>query len=138
MKTFIHKSMSLVMAIVVLMTTMSFTVDMHYCGETLVDFSFSQQITTCGMEKVKTVPDCENQTLSQKSCCSDEQMIQQGQENLKISFYSLSLEQQIFVASFTHSYLSLFVETSDEVSFVHHSPPFIKQDVQVLHQTFLI
>ncbi len=44
MKQFIHKSMAVFMAAVVLMTTMSFTVDMHYCGDSLVDFSFVQKV----------------------------------------------------------------------------------------------
>ncbi len=138
MKSFIHKSLSLFMVVVVLLTTMSFSVDMHYCGETLVDFSFSEQVQTCGMEIAKVDSDCENPSLSQKSCCSDQQIVQQGQDNLKISFDSFSLEQQLFVASFTYSYLSLFEETASHVSFVDHSPPFLKRDVQVLHQTFLI
>ena len=38
MKKFLHKSMAILMAVVVLFTTMSFTVDMHYCGDSLVDF----------------------------------------------------------------------------------------------------
>ena len=53
MKQLIHKSMTVFMAAVVLMTTMSFTIDMHYCGDSLVDFSFVQKAETCGMEKAK-------------------------------------------------------------------------------------
>ena len=37
MKQFSHKIMALVMAFVVLFSTMSFTVNMHYCGDTLVE-----------------------------------------------------------------------------------------------------
>ena len=139
MKQFIHKSMAVFMAAVVLMTTMSFTVDMHYCGDTLVDFSFVQQVETCGMEKEQVTTSCEKLMVSQKSCCSDEQMVKQGQDDLKVSFDSLSFEQQVFVASFTYSYLNLFEGTATtDVPFVAYSPPFVKQDVQVLHQTFLI
>ena len=130
MKQFIHKSMAVFMAAVVLMTTMSFTVDMHYCGDILVDFSFVQQVETCGMEKAQVTVSCEKPTLSKKSCCSDEQMVKQGQDGF---------EQQVFVASFTYSYLNLFEGTATtDVPFVAYSPPFVKQDVQVLHQTFLI
>jgi glutamine cyclotransferase len=118
---------------------MSFTVDMHYCGDTLVDFSFVQQVKTCGMEKSKTTSSCENPTLSEKSCCTDTQVFKEGIVDLKVSFYQLTLEQQVFVASFTYSYISLFEGTeSKQVPFVDYAPPFIRQDVQVLHQTFLI
>ena len=139
MKAFIHKVLSLCMAAIVLMTTMSFSIDMHYCGDTLVDFSFSQEVKSCGMEMTAVVPECVNAMISQKSCCSDNQIVQQGQDDLKLSFDTLSLEQQLFVASFTYSYLSLFEQgPSKAISFQDHSPPFLERDIQALHQTFLI
>ena len=127
------------MAAVVLVTTMSFTVDMHYCGETLVDFSFVKQAKTCGMEKAQAISSCENPTLSKKSCCTDKQLLIEGNEDLKISFDQLTFEQQVFVASFMYSYSSLFEGTqSKEVPFVDYPPPFLRQDLPVLHQSFLI
>tara|TARA_R110002167_G_scaffold3508_1_gene17091 strand:+ start:374 stop:769 length:396 start_codon:yes stop_codon:yes gene_type:complete len=131
--------MAVFMATVVLMTTMSFTLEMHYCGDSLVDFSFLHQVESCGMEKAQVITNCETSTVSEKSCCTDKQLIIEGQEDLKVSFDYLTIEQQVFVASFTFSYISLFegIE-SNKVLFVDYSPPFVKQDVQVLHQTFLI
>ena len=131
--------MSISMAFVVLFSTMSFTIDMHYCGGTMVDFSFFHNVDTCGMEKAQLVSSCENPEMKKKSCCSDEQLIIEGQDDLKDSLMSLTLEQQVFVASFTYSYICLFEGTeSKEVPFLDYPPPFVKQDVQVLHQTFLI
>ena len=131
--------MAIFMACVVLVTTMSFTVDMHYCGDTLVDFSFIQSAKTCGMEKVQTSKGCEKPMLSEKSCCSDEQIIKEGKDDLKISFDTLSFEQQTLIAAFTYSYINLFEGTeSEEVPFEDYPRPFVKRDVQVLHQTFLI
>lgn len=139
MKRPIHKLMAVFMAAVVLMTTMSFVVDVHYCGNTLIDFSFVQQVKTCGMEKSQAISGCENPTLSKKSCCADKQLIKKGKEDLKTSFDNLTFEQQVFVASFTYSYISLFEGTETKVvPFVAYSPPFIRQDLQVLHQAFLI
>jgi len=139
MKQLIHKSMAIFMACVVLVTTMSFTVDMHYCGDNLVDFSFIQSAKTCGMEKVQATKGCEKPMLSENSCCSDEQMVKQGQDDLKTSFDTLSFEQQTFIAAFTYSYIKLFEGTaSTDVSYKDYPPPFVKRDVQVLHQTFLI
>jgi hypothetical protein len=139
MKQSIHKSMALFMAVVVLMTTMSFTVDMHYCGGNLVDFSFVQQVKTCGMEKAQPVKSCDNPMMSEKSCCSDQQLVIEGQDDLKQNFAQLSYEQQVFVTSFTYAYINLFEGTaSKEVPFTDPSLPFIRRDLQVLHQTFLI
>jgi hypothetical protein len=139
MKQHIHKLMATFMACVVIFTTMSFTVDMHFCGDTLVDFSFVQSVKTCGMEKLQPKAACENPMLSSKPCCSDEQVVKQAQEDLKISFDAFSLDQQYFIVAFTHSFNNLFEETAtEEVSFNDYPPPFIERDVQVLHQTYLI
>jgi hypothetical protein len=141
MKQIIHKTTSVFMAIVVLFTTMSFTVDMHYCGDTMVDYSFMQQVESCGMEKEIEIvtSSCENPTFSKKACCTDKQFIKEGSEDLKFSADQLTFEQQTFVATFFYSYNSLFEGTeSKEIPFIDYPPPFVKRDVQVLHQTFLI
>ncbi|PHN92351.1 hypothetical protein CSC80_15420 [Maribacter sp. 6B07] len=137
MKILAHKFISVVMAVVVLLSTMSFSVDMHYCGDMLVDFSIMEQVKTCGMEIVKT--DCENTTITEKSCCTDTQLVIEGAESIKVSFDQLSFDQQVFVATFTYSYINLFQGIdSKKFSFKDYPPPFVKQNVQVLHQTFLI
>lgn len=71
MKQFFHKIMASTMALVVLFSTLSFTVGMHYCGDVLVDTSMFHTAETCGMEMEKTVTtsECSN---TKKNCCSDE------------------------------------------------------------------
>jgi hypothetical protein len=77
--------------------------------------------------------------MTEKSCCTDQQIVKEGKDDLKISFDTLSFEQQTFVAAFTYSYINLFeVTESEEVPFNDYPRPFVKRDVQVLHQTFLI
>ncbi|KKM80644.1 hypothetical protein LCGC14_1337780 [marine sediment metagenome] len=126
------------MAFVVMLTTMSFAVDLHYCGETMVDFSFLHKVETCGMEKVLAPQPCEN-TVSEKSCCSDEQIVMDGHNDLKTSYHTLTFEQQTFIASFLYSYINSF-EASDVniIPFKAYSPPFLIHDVQILHETYLI
>lgn len=138
MKSFFHKVGSISMAILVLFTTMSFTMDMHYCGDTLVDFSLFDNVKTCGMEKQKPTKDCDTK-LKEKSCCSESQIIIEGQDDLKLTFDTLNFGQQVFVASFFYSYLNLF-EGLDEniVPFRYYNPPFLIRDIQKLHETYLI
>ena len=70
MKQVFHKIMSLLMAFVVLFSTMSFTVDMHYCGDTLMDTAIFHKAETCGMEMENPLTDgC---SITKKNCCSDE------------------------------------------------------------------
>ena len=139
MKQFFQRSMAFFLAFVVLMTTSSFAVDIHYCGDTLVDFSFVQQVEKCDMEKALANTNNADLDVSVKSCCTDKQLVKEGQDDLKVSFNTLTLEQHIFVATFMYSYISLFEATeSTAVPYVDYAPPFIKRDVQALHQTFLI
>ena len=77
--------------------------------------------------------------INKKNCCSDEQLVVDGQYNLKISFDKLDKEQQLLVATFIYSYINLFTEQQTEnTSFRDYSPPPLVRDVQVLDQTFLI
>ncbi|ALM20304.1 hypothetical protein AAT17_03100 [Nonlabens sp. MIC269] len=139
MKILVHKTLSVLMAFVVLFTTMSFTIDMHYCGETLVDFSFNASAKTCGMEKVQAEKTCNNLMMKEKSCCSNKQIVKESNEDLKMSLDKVTFEQQIFVAVFTYSYLNLFESAeSEDLAFEDYPPPFLERDIQVLHQTFLI
>ena len=127
------------MAFVVLFTTMSFTVNMHYCGDSLVDFSVFKSAETCGMEKAQPVKSCENPTMNEKDCCTDQQLVKEGQDDLKTSFNKLTFEQQTFVATFFYTYINLF-EGLDEniVPFKDYSPPFVERDIQTLYETYLI
>ncbi len=126
------------MVFVVLFSTMSFSIDMHYCGDTLVDSAIFHKAKNCGMA-LQVNSSNTNCNIAKKDCCSDKQMVIDGQDVLKLSFDKLTFEQLIFVASFANFYINLFEGTaSKEVPYFDYRPPFVKRDVQVLHQAFLI
>ena len=57
------------MAFVVVFSTMSFSIDMHYCGDTLVDSTMFGSAANCGMEMEKTsTKEC---SISKKNCCNN-------------------------------------------------------------------
>ena len=121
-----------------LLSTFSFAVDQHYCGDVLVDFSFFGKAESCGME-MQQFSESYDDSLDKKGCCEDQTLAIAGQDDLKISFEKLSSEQQLFVVSFIYSYIN-FYEGFDTkiVPFRDYSPPPLIRDVQVLNQTFLI
>ncbi|BAO54187.1 hypothetical protein NMS_0178 [Nonlabens marinus S1-08] len=91
------------------------------------------------MEKVMTATDCELPVISQKPCCSDKQLVKESTDDLKVSWDQLAPVQQFFLSSFAYSYSNLLNSTGTSTNpFADYSPPFLRQDVQVLHQTFLI
>ncbi|MGO3183345.1 MAG: HYC_CC_PP family protein [Aequorivita sp.] len=138
MNSFLHKSIAVALATLVLFTTMSFTVNMHYCGDMMVDFSVVDNAATCGMEHDQSQNDCENE-VQDDSCCSDKQIVVEGQDNFKVTFDTLTFEQQVFVATFFHSYINLFdVLDTNIVPFRDYKPPLLTRDIQKLHETYLI
>jgi hypothetical protein len=140
MKELLRKIVSMAMALLVLFSTMSFSVDMHYCGDDLVDFSFSDKVDTCMMKADISKSSSECAVMDVKmDCCSDVEVVIEGQDDLKISFDQLTFDQQLFVASFVYTYIDLF-EGFDEnrIPFKDKSPPPLIRDIQILDQTFLI
>lgn len=130
MKTFFQNSASLGLALLVLVSTMSFTVDKHFCGDFLVDLAVFSEARGCGMEHMPGMED---------DGCKDQKVSVEGQDDLKITFNDLDLDQQVFVASFTYSYVSLFAELPKQVvPFGNYSPPLLVYDIHLLDETFLI
>lgn len=138
MKDTLRHILSFAMAFLVLFSTISFTVDMHFCGEHLVDFSVFKKAETCGMNTMITTATGEQMNMDM-DCCSDVNIVQQGQEDLKISFEKISFEHQLFLATFISSYIDLFEGLDTYVGlFKGYPPPLLVQDVIILDQQFLI
>ena len=96
MRQVFRKIMSILMAFVVLFSTMSFTINMHYCGDTLVETAMFQKAKGCGMEMQK--PSTEACVFAKKNCCKNEQLVIEGQDKLQSQIDVISLEHQIFIA----------------------------------------
>ncbi len=80
-----------------------------------------------------------NSGISEDSCCTNEKIALEGQDELKISFNSLDLDQQVFLTSFTYSYLNIFEGSPQQhIPFGEYSPPLLVFDIQVLDRVFLI
>ena len=137
MKQIFHKISSVLMAIVVLFSTMSFTVDMHYCGDSLVETAIFNEAEGCGMEMES--PATEDCAITVKDCCSNKQLVIEGQDELKISFDNLTIEQQLFVASFVNTYINRFESLEKKViSYEEYGPPLVVRQIYKLDETYLI
>ncbi|WP_073098975.1 HYC_CC_PP family protein [Leeuwenhoekiella marinoflava] len=138
MKKYSQQLIAVLMAFVVLFTTMSFTINVHYCGDTLVAYSLVKEAKSCGMEVLQKSSSCETQ-LVQKSCCQNKQVTASGHDDLKPTFHNLEFEKQVFITSFFFSYSALFEpKTVENTSFEDYDPPLIIKDIQTLDQVFLI
>ena len=137
MKKISHKILATVMAFVVLFSTMSFTIDMHFCGDTLVATSMFQKAIGCGMEMEK--PAAEGCAIVKSNCCKDKQMIIDGQDEMQLSITTISFEQQVFITSFIYTYVQLF-ESSDTSVSPHqaYNKPLVSRRLYKLAEKYLI
>jgi hypothetical protein len=134
MRKYIHKITSILMAVLVLFSTFSFTVAKHYCGDFLVAISYVGAVGTCEMNKDSST------TIKKSNCCTDEIDHIEGQDKLqKETSAHLSFDQQKTILSFVHSYHFLFDEIKLQKEFNKQPlPPDLSQDLQALYQIFLI
>jgi len=126
------KIISFTLAFLVLFSTFSFTVDAHYCGDFLVDISFTGDTESCGMDMEKV--------SKKKNCCKDEVHQIEGQDELQTNkIENITFENQQFLTAFLISYKDLFLEINTENSaYKDFSPPDISFDYQISYQSFLI
>lgn len=128
------------MALLVLFTTTSFSVGMHFCGDHLMDFSLSGNVERCMMQpKVSHDMDHCPMMEMKMDCCSDLELSVAGQDDLQPTFDQLTFDQQVFLTTFAYGYLHVFESIHQEkITFKDYSPPPLIRDVQILDQTFLI
>ena len=135
-KQILHKTFSVSLALIVLCSTVSFTIEKHFCGDKLIDVSVFAEANKCKMEALEM----ELETITKAPCCKDKIDVVKGQDELIVkTIDDLDFNKQLFVATFTYSYLNLF-EGLPQLVIPHknYSPPILVTDIQVLDQVFLI
>lgn len=136
LNTAFHRLFSLVMAFLVLFSTVSFTVDQHFCGDMLIDTSIFTQTQKCKMETFEM----EEMAMTKMNCCKDKLEIIKGQDQLKLSkFEDLNLDQQFFLTNLIYTFNILFEGLPKQIiPHKDYSPPNLVADLQILDQVFLI
>ena len=138
MKNGFQKCSSLMLALLVLVSTFSFAIEKHFCGDLLVDQAMFSKVKDCGMSSHNMDSMIVSEILSD-SCCTNTHLALEGQDELKISFDNLNFNQQVFVAAFTFSFIELFEGTPELViPFKNYSPPILVTDIHLMDQVFLI
>ncbi|MEG3657731.1 hypothetical protein V5097_09990 [Arenibacter palladensis] len=139
MKRFLTKILSLTLAFAVLFATSSFTVDMHFCCNKLVDVAIFGNAKPCKDKKQDLSKPSKKCSLGQMDCCSNKSIVKKAEDNLKKSHFDLEANQIVFLQTFFYTYVNLFEGLKlKEIPFENYDPPFIKKDIHLLDETFLI
>ncbi len=127
------------MAFIVLFSTLSFTVEKHYCGNILVDLSVFTEAANCGMEVSEDTS--KETTVTRMNCCKDLEITVQGQDNLQNSSTVDVLPSLDFNYVFPNDACSLSIniwEYHKQNTFKEYSPPLLTREILLLEQHFLI
>lgn len=135
---FLHRFFSSLLAILILLSTSSFTVKKHFCGGFLVDSAVFAQVEKC--PKAPCSSTSKETFVAQPDCCDDVLHLIEGQEvviHKKID--DIDYSQQAFLLTFTESYFYLYESLPAQiVPHKYYIPPILVTDFKVLHQNFLI
>ena len=129
---------ALCLAFLVMASTMSFTINEHYCGGSLVDTSLFLKADTCMMEDME-MSNSDNTSILKDTCCNDITTIIDGQDEVHQNGKQVTFQQQFFITSFLYTYSALFSNKESSVeSYKKYIPPILVKDIQVLDEAFLI
>ena len=127
------------MALIVFLSTMSLTYDLHFCGDTLVDVALFSEADSCGMKMEAKVNFPDHCSVTKKGCCTDKKVFVEGQSELKQSLDHLTFQQQFFIASYAYSYVKIFKVLRDKlIPSKNYSPPNVIKDILLIYEVFLI
>ncbi|MBR9832390.1 hypothetical protein GYB57_09595 [bacterium] len=136
------KIMALFLTFMLLGSQMGFAVSVHICGGLISKQSVSllKADLSCGMEnmnaKCESSPSAKN--ISKKSCCQDQTQVIQVKDNFNQK-NNVSSNQVEFIQLYTLIASGLLSLEKESVSdFQISPPPLIKNNTQILFQTFLI
>jgi hypothetical protein len=115
-------------------STLSFTVEKHYCGDNLVDIAIFSDVQKCGGMET------ENNDYVTKPCCKDATDIIKGQDELNTNdFQKINTTVELILVAYIYSYTALFESLPKEViPHKDYTPPNLVKDIHVLDETFLI
>ncbi len=132
------KVFSVILSLVILVTSMGFTVSSHICGGKRVktEFGLTTIDVSCGMEK--KVSSCASEEQMKPNCCKDEFQLIQIEEDYTQQLTKINFSLDFFIA-FATSYIELLHNETTEIDFfTDHSPPPLIRNIPVLVQSFLI
>ena len=148
----IYQIIALTLSFLMLITSIGFTIDMHFCRGHLQSISFFGKAKKCceiseasRMEKCphykKMMEQIGKCSMNEKGNCENKTLYFQFDQNqqIQISDFSLTKRLKQFIKAYSLIFfLDNFSFENDLPSFIHYKPPLILRDIHVLIQSFLL
>ena len=119
-----------------MISSLSLTIEKHFCGETLIDVAIFTDTKKCSDD----FTEISKSTTIKKDCCKDEVDVIEGLSEIIInSFEDLDIIQQQILFAYSYSYSQLFDDLSTRfIPYNDYLPPKLIKDIHVLDETYLI
>ncbi len=158
-----HRITSLLLAFIMLFSSVGFSMDIHYCGGEIESIGFFTNAAECEMMQEKTdaskeethascpnhkkeaskkVMSChaEGNQLKDMSCCHNEKFQLESSSEFTPTADEVSIENIDF--TFTAVYFlinqDVIAVPTQKTNYQSYLPPLLTEDVAVLHQVFII
>ena len=145
----ISKFIAPALALMVLVSSMSYNIDFHYCQGELKSFSLFGKAKNCH-EMASKMASCHHKkqvdekpmacSEGDNNCCNNKTVYFESDfDEQVVNLDSLSLESLSFVVAFKHSsFYDLYEVIKDLIPFERYKPPLIQKDIPVLFESFLL
>lgn len=140
MKQIFHKILSISLALIVLLSSFSFTINKHICGGEVANMTLFISADNCGMD----MQVCENEVskkqtvINKEACCNNiSELIKGNDNNQQAKQYQLEIPQMEFLVTFVYTFITKFKETTNS-QYVMYKPPLVYKNRQTLFQVFII
>jgi hypothetical protein len=147
---FAYRIAALILAALILTSSVSFAVDMHFCKGQLKSISFWGKAPSCHEQAAAkiTCPHHRKMMLEkgeaalEKSNCCDNHTVQVEADHERQTQTAAELELnsslQYFLIAYTHSLLPAEDIARTPAPYLNYKPPLIPRDIPVLTQSFLL
>lgn len=141
MKELIKHITALALSFLLLLSTLSIQVDMHFCGKHLVAIGIGHKAATCGMEQTcsGTGGQC---IMAAMHSCKDIQIVLKGQDNLQKTvnsgYQAPSFQVAVVHPAWPDDAQQPFILFLTKQHYRDYAPPPLIRKVHLLHETFLI
>lgn len=150
-----YRIVASLLAILMFSTSVSFAIDMHYCGDQVRSFNLFGKAKTCtektGSEKDSSCMHPHKPShaeglhragyhLQKSDCCHSKTVRFQSDQNQEVRSVELNLHPplQQFIIAFAYAFL-IRPEVSQNIAVAEaYRPPLIPRDIPVLTQSFLL
>lgn len=136
MREVFRKITAVLMIAILLLSTTSFAVYKHFCGDNLVAIS-TEKVDSCCDSEISLKSNKLN--FSEKDCCKNETSYKDIQIFDTTNSVKITKSQSLFLTSLYYNFIekSTYVNTTKNY-YKDFSPPKLVSNKQVLFQTFLI